>query len=328
MSIQLQTPVTLSPSSKKISHDKYLLLLGSCFSEHIGEKLNRYRFNVCNNPTGILYNPCSIASALSRIISAQPYTREDIFYHQGLYKSWDHHSRFSHPDPDITLQNMNDQLEKAIQYYKKLDFLLLTPGTASVFYLLENRRVVANCHKFPQNNFSQTLLAPDSIVNTLSPIFEELFSSNPSLTIGFSVSPVRYIQESLHKNQVSKSHLLTAIYALEQRFSQVYYFPAYEIMIDELRDYRFYNQDMIHPNETAISIIWEKFQKVFLSKRAMDFIKDYTPVLLAREHRILYPELDSTKVFAHSQIKKIELLHSDYPEINLSEDLRYFESLL
>ncbi|NLL12721.1 MAG: GSCFA domain-containing protein [Fibrobacter sp.] len=328
MSIQLQTQVTISPSPKKITHDKYLLLLGSCFSEHIAEKLNRYHFNVCSNPTGTLYNPCSIASALSRIISAQPYTREDIFYHQGLYKSWDHHSRFSHPDPDITLQNMNDQLEKACQFYKKLDFLLLTPGTASVFCLLENKRVVANCHKFPQNNFHQTLLTPDLIVNTFSPIFEDLFDSSPSLNIVFSVSPVRYIQESLHKNQVSKSHLITAIYALEKRFSQVCYFPAYEIMMDELRDYRFYNQDMIHPNETAISIIWEKFQKAFLSEKAMSFIKDYTPVLLAREHRILYPEMDSTKAFALSQIKKIELLLSDYPEINFSEDLRYFQSLL
>lgn len=328
MSIQLLTQVTISPSSKKISHDKYLLLLGSCFSEHIGEKLDRYHFNVCSNPTGILYNPCSIAKAISRIISAQPYTREDIFYHQGLYKSWDHHSRFSHPDPHITLQNMNDQLEKANQYYKKLDFLILTPGTASAFYLLGNRRTVANCHKFPQNNFFQTLLTPDSIISTFSPLFEDLLSCNPSLTIGFSVSPVRYIQESLHKNQVSKSHLLTAIYALEQRFPQVYYFPAYEIMIDELRDYRFYNQDMIHPNETAISIIWEKFQKAYFSENAMSFIKDYTPILLAREHRILYPELDSTKAFAISQIKKIEKLHSDYPEINLSEDLRYFHSLV
>lgn len=328
MSIQLQTQVNISPVSKKISHDKYLILLGSCFSEHIGEKLERYHFNVCNNPTGILYNPCSIASALSRIISAQPYTREDIFLHQGLYKSWDHHSRFSHPDPDITLQKINDQLKKANQYIKKLDFLLLTPGTASVFCLLENRKAVANCHKFPQKTFFQTLLTPDSIVNTFSPIFENLFSSNPSLTIGFSVSPVRYIQDSLHKNQISKSHLLTAIYALEQRFPQVYYFPAYEIMIDELRDYRFYNQDMIHPNETAISIIWEKFQNAYLSEKALSFIKDYTPVLLAREHRILYPELDSTKAFALSQIKKIKKLHSDYPEINLSEDLKYFHSLL
>jgi hypothetical protein len=328
MSIQLQTQVTIPPASKKISHDKYLLLLGSCFSEHIGEKLNRYHFNVCSNPTGILYNPCSIAQALIRIISAQPYTKEDIFYHQGLYKSWDHHSRFSHPDPEITLQNINNQLEKANQYYKKLDFLLLTPGTASVFYLSESRKAVANCHKFPQNNFIQKLLTPDSIVNTLSPVFEDLFNSNPSLTIVFSVSPVRYIQESLHKNQISKSHLLTAVYTLEQRFDQLYYFPAYEIMIDELRDYRFYNQDLIHPNETAISIIWEKFQKALLSEKAMSFIKDYTPVLLAREHRILFAELDSTKKFALSQIKEIEKLLSVYPEINLIEDLRYFRSLL
>jgi len=328
MSIQLQTQVTIPPASKKISHDKYLLLLGSCFSEHIGEKLNRYHFNVCSNPTGILYNPCSIAQALIRIISAQPYTKEDLFYHQGLYKSWDHHSRFSHPDPEITLQNINDQLEKANQYYKKLDFLLLTPGTASVFYLSESRKAVANCHKFPQNNFIQKLLTPDLIVNTLSPVFEDLFNSNPSLTIVFSVSPVRYIQESLHKNLISKSHLLTAIYALEQRFDQLYYFPAYEIMIDELRDYRFYNQDLIHPNETAISIIWEKFQKALLSEKAMAFIKDYTPVLQAREHRILFPELDSTKKFALSQIKEIEKLLSVYPEINLTEDLRYFRSLL
>jgi hypothetical protein len=223
---------------------------------------------------------------------------------------------------------MNDQLEKAIQYYKKLDFLLLTPGTASVFYLLENRKVVANCHKFPQKNFFRDLLTPDSIVNIFSSVFEDLFSSNPSLTILFSVSPVRYIEEGLHKNQISKSHLLTAIYVLEQRFSQVHYFPAYEIMIDELRDYRFYKQDMIHPNETAISIIWEKLQKACLSEKARSFIKDYTPVLLARGHRILYPELDSTKAFAFSLIKKIEKLHSDYPGIDLSEDLKYFHSLL
>lgn len=325
MSIRLQTQVNIVPHSKKITHEKHLLLLGSCFSEHIGEKLSSYRFQVCSNPTGTLYNPCSIASALSRIVSEKPYTRADIFYHQGLYKSWDHHSRFSHPDPDIALKSMNDHLSIAIAFCKKLDFLLITPGTSSVFYLSEDKRAVANCHKFPQSHFFQQLLTPDSIVDTFISIFEALLITNPSLTIGFTVSPVRYLQESLHKNQVSKSHLMAAIYALEKKYKQVYYFPAYEIMIDELRDYRFYNQDMIHPNDTAISIIWDRFQRAYLSDRAVAFINEYTSVLKAREHRVQYPELDSTKTFAFSQVKKIEQLQSEYPEIDLSGDLRYFK---
>lgn len=328
MSIRLQTQLNIVPHSKKITHDKYLLLLGSCFSEHIGEKLSSYHFQVCSNPTGTLYNPCSIALALSRIISEKPYTRDDIFYHQGLYKSWDHHSRFSHPDPDVTLKSMNDQLSTAIDFYKKLDFLLITPGTSSVFYLSEDKRAVANCHKFPQSHFFQELMTPDSIVGTFSSIFEVLLTANPSLTIGFTVSPVRYLQESLHKNQVSKSHLMAAIYALEKKYKQVYYFPAYEIMIDELRDYRFYNQDLIHPNDTAISIIWERFQMAYLSKRSIAFVKEYTPVLKAREHRVQYPGLDSTKAFAFSQVKKIEQLQSDFQEIDLSDDLSYFKSFI
>lgn len=327
MSIRLQTPVNVIPNVKKITHDKFLLLLGSCFSEHISDKLSRYHFKVCSNPTGILYNPCSIVSTLSRIASGQPFTKNDLFYSEGLFKSWEHHSRFAHPDPDIALQGMNDQLCKAMEYLKKADFLLLTPGTSSVFFLSESKKAVANCHKFPQNFFFQQLLTPDSIVDMFSSSFDVLLKANPSLSICFTISPVRYLHDTLHKNQVSKSHLITAIYALEQKYSQIYYFPAYEIMIDELRDYRFYNQDMIHPNETAISIIWEKFQKAFFPEKTIAFTNDYTPVLLAREHRIQFPELDSTKKFAFSMIKKIEKLLNEYPQIDLSSDLNYFKAL-
>lgn len=328
MSIHLKTSVSISPSPRKISHDKYLLLLGSCFSEHIGEKLQSYLFRVCNNPTGVLYNPSSIISAVNRINSQKPFTKNDIFYHQGLWKSWEHHSRFAHSDPDIALENINTQLEKAIHYFKNLDFLIFTPGTASVYYNRETGKVVSNCHKLPQQQFQYQLLTPDSIVHQFSSLIDELISSNPSLTIGFSLSPVRYIRDSMHQNQVSKSHLMSAIYALEQKYPQVYYFPAYEIMMDELRDYRFYNQDMIHPNETAISIIWERFQQAYLSERAISFVEDYTNVILAREHRIQFPDLESTKKFAISMIQIISKLKDKYSDIDLSNDLKYFQSLL
>lgn len=328
MTIKLNTIVNIQPSANKITHQKYVLLFGSCFSEHIGDKLKAYHFNVCSNPTGVLYNPSSIISAINRVISERPYTRSEIFLHQQLWRSWDHHSRFSSPDPDDTLSMMNKQLEVAINHLKNIDFLFLTPGTSSVYRNCETGKIVANCHKFPHCTFSQELLSPELIIQQFSTLFDELLKKHPSLTIAFTLSPVRYINDSLHKNQVSKSYLMTAIYELEKRYPQVYYFPAYEIMMDELRDYRFYNQDLIHPNETAISIIWERFQQSFFTERVISFIKDYAPVLLSYGHRIQFRDLDSTRTFANSILSILEKLCQKYPDINLDNDFDYFKSLL
>lgn len=324
MSVKLSTPVTIHPHSSPISHQSNILMLGSCFSENIGEKLLRYRFRVCSNPTGILYNPGSITAALSRILAEQPFTRSDLFLHEGLWKSWHHHTRFVSPQIDTALQNMNSEFIKAVEYIKNLDCLLITLGTASVYYHQDTHEIVANCHKFPHSTFYRHLMTPDGIIDQFCPIIYQLLTKNPSMIIGFTLSPVRYLKDGLHQNLVSKSHLISAIYALEQKYPQIYYFPAYEIMTDELRDYRFYDQDLVHPNCTAISIIWERFQQAFISESSKEFINKYTSVLLAREHRIQHAELPSTKAFANSQLNTIRELNIAYPYIDLNDDISYF----
>ncbi len=323
-----RTTIPVPENPRKIEHTHTILSIGSCFSEHIALRLKDFLFRTCINPTGILYNPASISQAIRAILSGKSYSRKDLFLHEGLWKSFDHHSDFNGKTPQKSLEKINSAMKEAIICIEKLDVLIITFGTAFVYRKKDTARLVANCHRLPNNAFQRSLLSIHEIVTDYTGLFSELYKRLPGITIIVTVSPVRHLRDNPHENQVSKSHLISAVYELESIFSALYYFPSYEILMDELRDYRFYSDDMAHPAPIAFDYIREKFLSACVSKKSRDFISDYIPVYQAKEHHIKDSSSERTVRFAQKQIKYIDTLETRYPEISLTGDKEYFSSLL
>ncbi|MEI2750388.1 MAG: GSCFA domain-containing protein [Ferruginibacter sp.] len=237
---------TPKPFDLKISHRHQLFLAGSCFTEQIGSKLSWHKFRTIDNPHGILFNPVSIAQAIHTYIINKEYKAEDLFYHHELWGSWDHHTRFSSPEQKNSLELINASQQKAHHFLKEANWLLLTLGSAFV-YELEDKRVVANCHKVPADKFNKRLLKEAEVIAVLQHMIKELQQFNPALNIIFTISPVRHLRDGFVENNRSKATLISAVHQLTENNSGVFYFPAYELVIDDLRDYRFYAEDMVHP---------------------------------------------------------------------------------
>ena len=242
-------------------------MLGSCFTDNVGGCLLGGGFPACVNPCGTLYNPASIASALLDILYERPYTRDDLFQHEGLWHSWSHHSRFSGPDPDAVVEHINKSQAKASEALSKASALFITFGTSWIFRLTEEGRVVANCHKKPAALFQREMLNTQKVYGLWKKMLRELQARYPALKTVFTVSPIRHLADGAHGNQASKSTLLLAIDQLTQELKDTsLYFPAYEIMMDDLRDYRFYAADMLHPSPVAIAYIYDKFCESFMTQ--------------------------------------------------------------
>ncbi|MFM8371601.1 MAG: GSCFA domain-containing protein, partial [Bacteroidota bacterium] len=230
----------------QIGHHDRILLSGSCFTEHIGSRLNDLRFRTLVNPFGIVYNPFSIADALARLSDGNAiYTRDSIFENQGVWRSWDHHSQFAKPDPVETLNGMNDAFRESSLFLKDTTYLLITLGTADVFYLHETGKIVANNHKMPDRLFGTRRLSVDFVADVLTGCLGSLLKKNPGMRFILTVSPVRHLRKGMNENQRSKAVLCLACEAVCRQIPEAHYFPAYEILLDDLRDYRFYTSDMI-----------------------------------------------------------------------------------
>ena len=312
-------PVKKSPSP--ITHKSTIVSVGSCFAESMGSLLETYRFHCIVNPAGVLFNPSSMADLLDRLMRNEPFRKTDLFPHQGVWKSFSHHSRFADSDPARALDSMNASFIKAAPALKRADILMLTFGTAAVYFHKDLKKIVANCHRLPHDDFERRLLSVDEIAARYKDLFSQLFEKNPVLRCILTVSPVRHLRDDPHENSVSKARLMAAVYELEKLFPEsVYYFPAYEIMMDELRDYRFYEADMAHPNETASTYIWERFCEACVAERSLSFIKDYGPILKSKEHRVRNEGSAETEEFLNSLKSKIDELKSRYPEIDPGND--------
>lgn len=322
-----RTPVGIEKLKQPIDHSHKVTMIGSCFSENIYRKLKEYRFNVICNPNGVLYNPLSITAVLDRLLQKKTYIKEDLFFHNDLWMSFDHHSTFNHTDDKLCLQKINSGFLSAETFLKNTDLLMLTFGSAFVYQLSENNKVAANCHKLPESKFIRRLASVDEIVSSCCDIFNKLRQANPALNILLTVSPVRHLRDKAHENTVSKSHLIAAVYRLENIFERVYYFPSFEIMMDELRDYRFYASDMIHPSDTAIEFLWNRFRQFCISKSSNEFIERYERIIAARAHRIMFPGTAAAKEFANSQIRTLDALKDGFPLIDLSADYEWFRNL-
>ena len=323
MQFHLNFPVT--PLPEGIQYNQQLLLMGSCFAEEIGEKLHEHRFNTLINPHGILYNPLSITGALTAYLDGKVYTVADLFQHNDTWNSWDHHSRFSAASPEAALDNINRMQAAATKAIETADWLILTLGSAHAYVLKENSRMVANCHKVPAVNFYKRLLTVDEVVTALDNVMHRLFFRNRKINILFTVSPVRYTRDGVVENNLSKAILLQAVHHLVNKFNRLFYFPAYELVIDDLRDYRFYKEDLVHPNELAINYVWEQVISHCISAGSQPLLHSIAEIIRAASHKPFNPQSSQHQQFLRNYAAKVNALIAAHPEVRLEDLGKAFE---
>jgi GSCFA family len=323
---RFRTVIDVPEMPERISRHHRVLCAGSCFAETMGERLRGFRFDACVNPYGPLFNPASIASLLQRLDAPEPYVETDLFESDGLWHSWDHHGMFSAAASGECLAAMNTALAAGSAAFKKLDVLMLTFGTAFVYRLAANGRIVANCHKQSPTLFLRELLSVKDIVDEYARMFNHIYELRPDARCIVTVSPVRHLRDNPHENLVSKSTLVCAVHELQKAFPRLYYFPAYEIMMDELRDYRFYDADMAHPNEIAIEYMWEKFIEACVDEGSRKFIKEYKPIRSAMGHEVMKGGV-AVKKFGSEQLERVKDLEKKYPDMSFEKEKKYFATL-
>jgi len=312
------TSVDTGKNFPPLAHTNKLLVLGSCFSTNIGEKLLTSGFCVDLNPFGVLYNPMSIAEALKEIQRGKVYSSTDLFAYDGLWHSQMHHGSFSAVTEQETLEHINSRLSKVHAEWPDVDRLLLAFGTSFIYSDKEKEEIVSNCHKQPDVRFIRRRLSVDEIIDTYVPLFQNWLQMKPELKIIFTVSPIRHLRDGLHENQLSKAILLMAVDKLLKQFPEnVFYFPAYEIVLDELRDYRFYTDDLLHPSTLAIDYIWERFTSCCFSEKTQALATECENLHKSLSHRVLHPDQKSNKEFLGQIVLKINRLKEKYPYLDL-----------
>ena len=311
-----RTIIEIEPSKQKISYENQLITIGSCFSENIGQRLKNAYFQVDSNPFGVLFNPVSIKNSLDILLEKKLFTENDIFRNGSLWSSFFHSTLFSSVDQTECLTKINNRIEAAINHLQQADYLLITFGTAWVYLLKETGELVSNCHKLPSNNFIRKRLSIEEIEEAYIVLLEKLHQFNPELHIIFTVSPIRHWNDGAHENNISKSILHLAIEALRKRYDFIDYFPAYEILLDELRDYRFYATDMFHPSDTAIDYIWKRFSETYFADETLLIKTELEQLSAQLNHRSINPDSQEHKAFIQSLEKKKKLLTQKYPFLN------------
>jgi hypothetical protein len=330
--------IDIPKPDKLIAHQHKILSIGSCFTEHIGNALRDLKFEVLQNPHGILFDPMAVCNSLVSYIQGKRYKQEDLFYLNELWHSWDHHSRFSHTEPQETLALINASQEKAFSFLKEADWLIVTLGSAFSYRLtteaehykeqLHNFPLgiggVANCHRAPAKWFTKHLSTIDNIIAGLDNTIHQLFRFNPKLHIIFTISPVRHIRDGVIENNRSKARLLEAVHHLVNKFDRLYYFPSYELVIDVLRDYRFYDIDLVHPNYPATEYVLEQFLKTHTPADLQPLLQEVKRLHIARKHRSSHPATNAHRQFLQANLVKAKALEAQYPYLDLQEEIQYF----
>lgn len=325
--MEILTGVTLPAASREVNYDTPAMFLGSCFAGEIGYRMASGKLPVMTNPHGTLFNPISVAGALERFASGHIYTEQDIYLHQNRRMSLAHHTSFSSYEQEALITRLNDVSRTASAFISKASFLFVTFGTSYIYTLKENGSIVANCHKLPSSLFTRRLASCREIVDRWKETLDRLREVNPDLKVWFTVSPVRHLSDGAHANQLSKAQLLLAAEELLGHPLVEGYFPAYEIFMDELRDYRWYASDMVHPSETAIDYIWEKFCSVFVPGHVLRLWNEAARITRAMAHRISGETAD-TAPFATALLERIADLKTRAPYMDLSSEEKYFNELL
>lgn len=320
--MEFYTRISIPKAPFTFSHTEQTVLLGSCFAENIGKKLEENKFKTDLNPFGTLYNPSSIAEAIRMLLRPERFTGDDLFQHEGIYHSFSHHSRFSSSSETECLANINGRLFRSADALRESRRMILTFGTAWVYRLKSSGKVVSNCHKLPEKMFDRQLLTVEKIATEWKSLLLSLWEQNPDLKILFTVSPIRHWKDGAHGNQLSKATLLLAIDVLQKEFPErTAYFPAYEIMMDELREYRFYADDMLHPSPAAVEYIWERFTDNMLSTDSLTILKEWKNIQKAINHKPFQPESEAYKRFISQTLLKIERLNEKFPFFDMTNEV-------
>ncbi|MFT4024758.1 MAG: GSCFA domain-containing protein [Flavihumibacter sp.] len=324
--MKFMADISMAAPDSKISYTDRIMLVGSCFTEHIGNKLATLKFNTLQNPHGILFDPISVTRCLDAVMRNEPVASEDIFLLNELWQSWDYHSRFSGIDKTQVTENLNAGRREAHAFLQQSNWLILTLGSSYSYRLAENDRPVANCHRAAAQTFRKHLCSIDETITALDNTLYRLFKFNPGLRVIFTVSPVRHLRDGVVANNRSKARLLEAVHHLVDKFDRLYYFPAYELVIDVLRDYRFYDVDMAHPNYQATEFVLEHFNRHFIDPSAHPVMEQVQQVVIARNHKAFQPETEAHKQFLRSFAQKTRHLQQQYDFLDLTEELAYFET--
>jgi hypothetical protein len=302
---------------RSINYKDAILLSGSCFAEQMGHKLISHRFNVNVNTHGILYNPVSLAESMLDVIQNKIYVTDELTGAKDLWFSWKHHGKFADTKPEGALVMMNHAIAAGHQTLATASHVVFTWGSAWVYQLKSSGQVVANCHKMPSDLFVKRLLSVDEIVHSYNTLLQHPILKDKQVV--FSVSPVRYLRDGLVENNLSKAILLQAAHNLCKMHGHAFYFPAYEMIIDVLRDYRFYERDMLHPNVIAIDFVWEQFCEACMDSSTQQFVQEMNELNLMMAHTLLHPNTTEASVFLAHRASKIYQLKNRYPEINFGE---------
>jgi len=323
-----RTQVELPQKETEIRHTEQIMFFGSCFTENIGKLLQENKFRCDVNPFGILYNPLSIASALYQLMDREVYGEKDLFMAHGRWHSWMHHSDFSSSLQEETLEKINSRFVKAKKRIAKTDWLMVTFGTSYVYINKETQTVVGNCHKMPERIFMRSRLDVKTIVEEWQAVLKKCREVNPNLKVLFTVSPIRHVKDGMHGNQLSKATLLLAIDELCRTCTDCFYFPSYEIVMDELRDYRFYADDMLHPSRMAVEYLWECFSLCYFSASTRGIIKEWGDIRKGIEHKPFAPQSEAYHNFLSQIVLKITRIKEKFPYLEVQKELELCECRL
>lgn len=321
------------PSDNKIYYPNKIMLVGSCFTENIGAKFQQHLFDTNENSHGILFNPLSVQNAIIDYLENKQYTTQDLFLLNEVWNSWHHHSRFSGITPQESLEKINSSINKAHDFLKKANHLIITLGSAWLYTLNENAPsqhglIVANNHKAPAQWFNKKLIDVGELIENLTLLVDRLKNFNPHLNITFTISPVRHLREGLVENNRSKAVLIQAVHEIVTSEINVDYFPAYEYVIDDLRDYRFYAEDLVHPNYAATNYVWEKFVETYMSNETQLIMKQIAELQLAKQHKPFFASSNEHQKFIQSCIEKTAVLLNQYPFLSLQDHMQVFKEQL
>ncbi len=325
--MQFKTTIDVPHSAFEISYAQKGMSVGSCFSTNIGSRLHNAKFPILVNPLGTIYNPVSIANTIDLLLGTKAFDEQQVFFANGVWQSYYLHTSFSSVTKDEVLRKFQAVKEDFQQNFKSLDYVILTLGTAWVYELKSSKQIVNNCHKTPASQFNRRRLSVAECVSVLKHAIEQLRNENPNLHVIFTVSPIRHWKDGAHENQVSKSTLFLAIDELQNTLKNISYFAAYELLMDDLRDYRFYADDMLHPSDVAIEYICEKFSETYFSKETKDVIKQIDSIQKALEHKPFNAESEAYKEFLTKQKLLCDDIQTKY-HICMREELSDFNSQL
>ncbi len=327
--------IDIKPLETPVKYGDKLFLIGSCFTEHIGNALGGLKYSVLQNPNGILFDPASVVNSIVSYIENKQYHTGNLFLLNEVYNSWAHHSRFSHIDPAKAVAIINQSQQEAHEFLKTADWVIITLGSSYSYRLQEQaigdrtitglKNGAANCHRAPQQWFNKHMLEIEETIALLDTCYHRIKKFNPKAKIIFTVSPVRHLRDGVVDNNRSKARLIESVHHLVNKFTDLFYFPAYELVIDVLRDYRFYDIDLAHPNYQATEYVMQRFTEAYIDKDSQALMQQIRQLIIARNHKAFQPETEAHKKFLQTQLVKAKALQEEFAFLNLSEEIRYFD---